>query len=723
MHGTGRRLSIRTKFQAAFMLLALAAVGVTGYVALVSASRALLDATYDRLTAISETRRHALARYFEELGTHVVALSTSETTTLALEEFNRAWNRLPADAGEEGPLPQALERYYADALAPRLAEAVDRAAFLRTWLPADPRVQWVQRLAIAENPHPTGSKDLLVEIPAAGDYGQAHARHHPTFHRYQTAFGFYDIFLIAAPEGRLLYTVLKEIDLGADLTAEPYRSTQLGKLYQRVVSASRGGAEPTFVIEDFAPYGPSAFAPAAFIGAPIRVAGATAGVLAMQISIREVDRVMTGEQRWQDEGFGRTGQAYAVGPDLMLRSDLRGFIEDPEAFVARLERAGTQPAVIEALRNTHTGVLTLPVDLRVTEALGSGQRDLALGVNLTGTPVVRSQAPLAVRDLPWTVVAEVDVDEAYAPVRAMQFQIAAVGLGVAALFLVAASWLGASIARPVRALSRSVAQLGSGVRGTTVDVRSSDEIGELAEAFNRMSQDLERTTVSKAELEVLAGRLISAQEDERRRVARELHDDLVQRIAAVAIDLGQVDLLPQDGGERVEGLRRIRRTLARLSEDVHRLSRRIHPVMLEELGLVAAVEAECRAYLERGGSPVNVSIAGSFEDVSKPRQLAIYRVVQEALRNATLHAGASDVSLSLQRTPDRIELEVADDGVGFDREAPGWTPGLGLASMEERARLLGGTLAVTSRPGQGTRVRLELPLEGIDEEAAHPARR
>lgn len=496
----------------------------------------------------------------------------------------------------------------------------------------------------------------------------------------------------------------------------------MGRLYARVIASSASGSEATFVIEDFAPYAPSAFAPAAFIGAPIRVAGATVGVLAMQISIREVDRVMTGQQQWQEEGLGRTGQAYAVGSDNTLRSDLRHFIEDPEAFCRSLARAGASPAIVETIRNNRTAVLTLPVDLRIVERIRAGERGTELGVNLLNARVLRSHAPLSIRDLQWAIVAEVDADEAFAPVRQVQMQIVAVGLGLGVLFLIAGTWLGASVTRPVLALSRSVADLGSGARGTTVDVRSADEIGQLAAAFNRMSRDLERTTVSKTELEVLAGRLITAQEDERRRVARELHDDLVQRIAAATIDLGQIDRLPEGSADRQEGLQRVKRTLVTLSEDVHGLSRRIHPSMLDELGLVASLERECRAFMERGGPPVDVTFDGTFDDVAKERRLAVYRIAQEALRNILMHAGATEVSLRLRRTPDRLELEVADDGVGFTRDAADWAPGLGLASMEERARLLGGTLAVASAHGEGTRVILRLPTECTGETTDDPAR-
>jgi signal transduction histidine kinase len=719
--GMRGRWSIRTTYQAAFVVLALAAVGVTGWVASVDAGRALQEATYDRLTAIRETRRHALERYFEELGKHVVALSTSEATARALAEFGTGWERLePGD----GPPHQneALARFYATVLAPRVARGLPHDQVVDAWLPRDGRARRLQFHAIAANPHPPESKDLLLDLPETGDYGRAHARHHPTFHRYQTAFGFYDIFLISAPAGRVLYTVMKEVDLGADLTAAPYRSTRLGRLFARALAAgtSTTAATPGVVIEDYAPYIASAFAPAAFIGAPIRVAGATVGVLAMQISIREVDRVMTGEQRWSDEGLGATGQVYAVGADATLRSDLRRQIEEPERFYADLARTRVPAAVVQAMRDNQTAVLTLPMD--VPGATREGRRGSEAGVNLFGTPVLRSYAPLDVAELGWTVVAEIDAAEALAPVRAVRLRLFTVGLGIGSLFLVVATWLGASVTRPVLELARSVAEIGSGARNTTVAVRSADEIGQLAEAFNRMSRDLARTTVSKTELEVLAGRLISAQEDERRRVARELHDDLVQRLAAAAIALGQLERLPPASADLPAGLTRLKRMMAVLSEDVHRLSRRIHPAMLDELGLIASLEAECRAFMERGGPPVDVTVDGAFGDLPDAYALAIFRIAQEALRNALAHAHAAEVTLILRRQPEAVELIVQDDGKGFSRESDTWHAGLGLASMEERARLIGGSLVVTSAAGAGTRVHVRLPLPAHHEEASRSPR-
>jgi signal transduction histidine kinase len=253
-------------------------------------------------------------------------------------------------------------------------------------------------------------------------------------------------------------------------------------------------------------------------------------------------------------------------------------------------------------------------------------------------------------------------------------------------------------------------------------VESSDEVGQLTQAFNRMSEELRRTTVSKTELETLAGRLISAQEEERSRIARELHDDLTQRLAAVAIEAGRMEKHPESlPGDLRAGLERLKREMAQIADDVHGLSRRLHPAILDDLGLTAAVEAECRGVLERGGPWVDFTPQGDWSSVSRDTQLALYRIIQESLRNAHRHSGASEVTLRLQNTGSEAALEIRDNGQGFDRKAPGWRPGLGLASMEERTRLLGGTFAVHSQPGEGTVIRASIPANNTHGEDETPA--
>ncbi len=678
--------SLRAKLQTVFFLLGLVAIGLTGWEASSGAAATLETATYDRLTAIRQTRRRQVERYFQDLAAHATALSADESALEALEAFRIAWRATPPANQEE---ERSLRAYHAEF-----------ATAGGSWFPRDRRTITQQYHFLAANPHPWGAKGQL--LVANGAYGRVHARFHPTLHRYQKAFGFYDIFLVDAEDQRVVYSVSKEIDFGVKLSESPYMESPLGVIVRQALSIEDTDGS---VLRDYEPYVPSGLDPAAFIAAPMTRAGVRVGVLVMQVSIREVNRVLTDDNRWSDEGLGRTGQAYAVGPDNMLRSDMRRRLEDPERYQAELLQAGVPAEVVNEVKRHGTAILRLKVAPEAARFRGSPPGTV-LGTDLRGARVLRSHAPLAVDGLDWTLVAEIEADEAMAPVQALRRRILSLGLLIGAGFLVAAAWLARTLTRPIQALAAGVERLGQRDFSTRLAVETQDEIGQLAASFNRMADELARTTVSKEELEHLAGQLLSAQEDERARIARELHDGVTQELASLAIEAGQLAHLPESElARRSEGLARIKAQAGRLSEDVHRLSRNLHPALLDDLGLVAAIEQECRGFFERGGPPVEFESRGDFTDLRKEAQIVLYRIAQEALRNIEKHGAAENVGLMLERV-EVVHLRIVDDGRGFDAASPERRRGLGLTSMEERVRPLGGHVEVRSAPGKGTEINV-----------------
>lgn len=598
-------LSFRGKLQLLFAALGVLAIVVADWQASSGGAEALRQATYERLTAVRETKRRQVERYFSDLTNHVLALSADESSLDALAQFSRSWAGIPplADAPE-------LHGFYRQ-LFPGAGDK---------WFPRDGRVLRLQDVLLARNPHPLGGKDLLLDPAGLGAYGEAHARFHPTLHRYWTAFGFYDIFLIDAADGRVLYTVRKEIDIGMRLTEMPYRETGLARVYQKAAAIS---VLDKAAIEDYSPYMVSQGMPAAFVAAPMWRAGKRVGVLAIQVSIDEVDRVMTGNRNWEKEGMGKTGQAYVVGSDGLLRSDLRSDLD------------------------------------RRTSILKPRGEDKA--------PMLRTQTELDVAGLNWVLVAEMEADEAAAPVRALRWKIYGTGSLVAFILMIPAWWLGQSV----------------------------------TEELLRKQEELERLT----------GRLFRAQEEERSRLARELHDDLTQRLAAVAIQAGRWKKSVA-GEELREGLEEMQSSLGQISRDMHGLSRRLHSSTLEELGLVAAMEGEIRALFERGGPLMDLEQSGEWESLDAETKLTLYRIVQEALANIFKHAQANEGKLELRRDGKWVVLRISDDGIGFVRNES-FRPGLGLASMEERTRLLGGEWRVDSSVGGGTRIEVRVPWKSV----------
>jgi signal transduction histidine kinase len=235
-------------------------------------------------------------------------------------------------------------------------------------------------------------------------------------------------------------------------------------------------------------------------------------------------------------------------------------------------------------------------------------------------------------------------------------------------------------------------------------------VGEIftnALARKRADEALRQTRES---LRKLAAKLIHAQEQERRRIAREMHDDWTQRLALLGIDMAKLGKHIGAPEQALPLLHGVQEKLVKLSEDMHALSRQLHPSILDDLGLVEALRSECASFARREGIAVAYRPEQVPTTLPKDVALCVYRVAQEALRNLAKHAAVNEARVSLVGSAAELVLCVQDEGVGFDPTGVHAQPGLGLSSMEERVRLIGAELSVTSAPGQGTTVEVRVPL-------------
>jgi PAS domain S-box-containing protein len=240
---------------------------------------------------------------------------------------------------------------------------------------------------------------------------------------------------------------------------------------------------------------------------------------------------------------------------------------------------------------------------------------------------------------------------------------------------------------------------------------SATDITDRREAEAKLRKSEAALRQNQRELRLLAGRLLTAQEDERRRLAREMHDDLTQRLAGIAMQAGRLErpaVLRSDAAPALA--REIRSALAQLSRDVNALSRRLHPSLLEDLGLVDAIRAECATFSQQVGIDVRFSSTDLEHEVDLDTSLALYRITQEALRNVAKHARTREALVALAAGDRELVLTIEDAGVGFDKGAAR-SVGLGLASMGERARLIQAELSVDSKPGGGTIVQVRVPRD------------
>lgn len=228
------------------------------------------------------------------------------------------------------------------------------------------------------------------------------------------------------------------------------------------------------------------------------------------------------------------------------------------------------------------------------------------------------------------------------------------------------------------------------------------EVASTAKELNRTQDDLR----------ALTGNLFISQEDERRRVARELHDDICQQLAALEIDIQHIEQRISTDSLNTQNFQKIRERLASVSEDVHRISRRLRPSIIDDLGLQAALQALVEDFRDREQMITTFSARKVPGNLDPEVAIGLYRISQEALRNVSKHAGRTHVKVSLSGTVKGVQLQIVDSGNGFNLENP--RLGLGLIGMEERARIIGGTMKIASAPGEGTKVTVQVPIHHVE---------
>ncbi|MBI2958385.1 MAG: HAMP domain-containing protein [Chloroflexi bacterium] len=315
------------------------------------------------------------------------------------------------------------------------------------------------------------------------------------------------------------------------------------------------------------------------------------------------------------------------------------------------------------------------------------------------------------------------------PLQLQRQLVVQIVLGLAASILVA--WaVTRSIVRPVRQLTQSALRMADGNLVTSVDIDAQDEVLDLAQALEAMRQKLMAASqqIEKANRELeskvaerterlgeVLHRLISAQEEERSRLARDLHDEQSQTLGAISVSLDLLSRSLSNAPSQVrEELERARDMAHALLEETRRLIYDLRPSVLDDMGLEAAIRWFAETHLEREG--VDVSIQNSLPGKRFPASLevALYRICQEAMVNIERHSRARHAGVALEQRGSFVQVLVWDDGQGFDagmiESRQKASPGVGLEGMRERVRLIGGRLEIASQPGGGTTIKVEVPL-------------
>lgn len=483
-------MKLSLKLSIAFLSIGIIAAQIIFWQSYISTEAALKNETFNKLTAIRESKKSQIESYFNLVQKQIVTLAENHMVIQAAQELRASFHQAADQEDNIDQLRQNLEQFY--------SSKFEDGAFMGKGETASRYLNSTDTIAlqnqyIVANHHPVGAKDKLDSSNNDTAYNQAHARYHPVFRNYIERHGFYDLF-IADTDGNIVYSVAKEVDYATNLINGPFMNSNIGELFRRT---NREKSQHQTILVDFKPYLPSSNAPAAFIATPLFSENKRTGVLILQLSIDEINSVMTGNGKWQEDGLGMSGETYLLGPDFTMRSDSRFLVETPDAIRTELSQYGSGESVMSQVFPHGTSVLLQEVKTAASIDALAGNVDTRIINDYRYISVLSSYSPVTIQDFNWVILSEIDVKEAFAPLNNLKKQ-AIISMVVISFFIVLFGlFISKKMTTPLHYLLLGIKRVEEGDIEHRLHVESEDEFGNLAASFNQMSNSLQHTMISK----------------------------------------------------------------------------------------------------------------------------------------------------------------------------------------------------------------------------------
>jgi class 3 adenylate cyclase len=477
------RISIQSKLLVMLLVTSILSAAVVGLIGYQSGQSSLRASVFDRLTEIRQSQTRQLQTQLSDLQNSLVVYTRGSTSTEAIEAFSAAFDQL-GNATITPPQQQSIVDYYNKQFAPAEDKQTGNQVDVTALLPTSNAQKYLQ----ANYTTPFTDWDQALSFDDARDgsaWTAASVRYNDFFREIVKRFEFEDALLLDT-RGNVVYSAYKGVDLGTNILTGPYQGGGLTDAYTKALNSH----DVDYVgITDFGDYQP-ADQPTAWMVSPVGSQGRVEGVLAMQFPISKINRLMTMDKRWEESGVGKTGETFIVGPDDLMRSDSRLFLENPEAFERDVIEAGTPPDVAqESIRQNGT-TLVQPVATEATRLAQRGRRGTLIAHDYLGHETLQAYGPVDVPGLHWAVIAKIDTSEAFAPVSAFTRTLVLSTTVIIFVVCIAAMLLARLFVRPIRRLESGAQRISSGEYGVSLPVQSRDEFGDLTVAFNEMSRNL-----------------------------------------------------------------------------------------------------------------------------------------------------------------------------------------------------------------------------------------
>ncbi|MBE9032009.1 HAMP domain-containing protein [filamentous cyanobacterium LEGE 11480] len=491
------RLSIQSKLFLMLLIASILSIIVTGYVGYSSGRAALRESRLSELTNLRTSKAGEIQSYLDGVTDQVQFLGENQFLIRNAKAIRAAFTKIDQTAITKPTWAVQRLTYYENQFIPRLSQNIDGTPTLETYLPQGKAAKYLQHHYVVNNTNVIGEKDKLDQAKDDTEYSKVHAQLQPAVRNIVDKFHYYDIFLIDPETRDIVYSYEKEVDFATNLKSGPYADSNLAKAVEAVLKSPD---KQYIKIVDYEHYRPSYGSPAAFIATPLLENSKLVGVLAVQISADDIDRVMTNNRQWAQTGLGQTGEAILVGSDYQMRSNSRFFLEDPKKYFEQLKRNGASKRSINRLRSHDTTILNQSIQTDVVESALKNKTGILDNVkDYRNVPSIVSFAPIKFGDVNWAIVARMDESEAFAPINEFRKRIVITASGIILLITLIATSLARLFVNPIYSIINAARSIVAGRLDTTIQVKSRDELYELAKTVNQMTDKLRQQKAHMAE--------------------------------------------------------------------------------------------------------------------------------------------------------------------------------------------------------------------------------
>ncbi len=484
--------NIKYKLQFYFQLIGMIPMLIFGTYDYYTSKDTILAQSKERVTSLRELRKKQIEEYIKQSQQEAIYFSKNKFFIDAATDLIQAYNNYQPDSSERAAIAPEMQYYYENTFLNRLSDLDKKEISPTKYMPKTNTQSLALQYHYIVN---QGESKLKMN-----DYFTTHEKYFPLMKEALDRFKYYDIFIMDY-DGNIVFTVAKEPDFATNVNDAMVRNTNIAAIYKDF----KNMADSDYAaIYDYEAYLASAYEPAIFIASNFYKNGNKVGTLIIQLSVDDINSLMTGNGKWKEDGLGQSGETFLVGQDSLMRTESRSFLEEPKAFFEYMESSGKSQALIDEVKYYKTCILSMPVKSTAVKKAMQGISGAEIIIDYRGVSVLASYSPVDIAGLKWYIVSKMDEDELLEPVKTVRYRAIIAQFVVFVLISLIANFVASSISKPMFKLSTAANEVSKGNLDVEADVKTGDEIEYLSNVFNKMVKDVKS---EKTSLQTVMGEL------------------------------------------------------------------------------------------------------------------------------------------------------------------------------------------------------------------------